>query len=111
MLQKWYKLQIKVTEGVDEKYSRHPILPYVPELPHIFGERYADIMVTGVSSYSAYKFTYLCITEEERSFFVINSSSSVQGLQVLSKFLHSILLGNCNLECAVLTYICSYTGQ
>ena len=68
-------------------------------------------MVTGVSPYSLFKFTYLCITKEERSCFVINSSSSVQGLQVLLKFLHSILLGNCNLECAVLTYVCSYTGQ
>jgi len=31
MLKKWYKLQIKVIEGVDERYSRHPILPYVYE--------------------------------------------------------------------------------
>lgn len=44
MLQKWYKLQIKVTEGMDDRYSTHPTLPYVPESPHIAGERDTDII-------------------------------------------------------------------
>jgi len=44
MLQKWCKLQIKVIEGVGERDSRHPTLPYVSEQPHIFGERDADII-------------------------------------------------------------------
>lgn len=44
MLQNWYKLQIKVIEGVDERYSRHPTLPYVSESPHIAGEKDTDII-------------------------------------------------------------------